>query len=146
MPSQILNWGVNVKKSLRISRAVMTSPPVSHLMSDSLRRQPCPVSDAETNRAAFSPANPVGCCSCWFTVNKLESATFAKSPNMSEITLSKVLFPLLPVPCRISITCSAVDPVSVYPTARCKNGITSRCRRKIRFRNASKVGHFASGS
>ena len=55
-----MNCGTYSKKSFRINRAVIGSPPVSDLIRDSAHLRPRSVSDAITKRAPLSIANSVG--------------------------------------------------------------------------------------
>ena len=59
-----LNCGVNSKKSIRINRAAILSPPVSAFILLSAQRRPSSVSTAVTNLAPWSPARSVGWRSC----------------------------------------------------------------------------------
>jgi hypothetical protein len=56
-----LNCGENSKKSCRMKRAEILSPPVRLLTLDSAQRRPCSVSMEETKRAPRRPAMSVGC-------------------------------------------------------------------------------------
>ena len=55
--------GRNVKKSCRMKRAVMGSPPVRLLTVDSASCRPASVSDANASRRPISIARSVGCWS-----------------------------------------------------------------------------------
>lgn len=72
-----LNSGINSKKSHRMNRAAILSPPVKDLIFDSAHRTPSSVSMAVTNRAPRKPAKSVGCCSVELAVNEDAGAVLA---------------------------------------------------------------------
>ena len=72
-----LNCGVNSKKSCRMKRAVMRSPPVSALSLLSAQRLPCSVSIEVTIRAPRRPAMSVGWRSPVVAMNMSIGATVA---------------------------------------------------------------------
>src|SRR5450755_29578 len=107
-----LNSGTNSKKSHRMNRAAILSPPVRDLIFDSAQRDPSSVSIAVTNRAPRKPAKSVGCCSFVLAVKDEAGAVFAYSAKSPEIVDKNTLFPLAPVPYRKKRACSRVQPVS----------------------------------
>ena len=72
-----LNVGTKSKKSWRMKRAVILSPPVSALILVSSQRRPFWVSCATTSRAPRSLARSVGWCSALLAMKVDMSATVA---------------------------------------------------------------------
>ena len=72
-----LKVGVKSKKSCRMKRAVILSPPVTALSLASSQRRPFLVSVATTKRAPRSLARSVGCRSLFEAMNVLMSAMVA---------------------------------------------------------------------
>lgn len=82
-----LNSGRNSKKSQRMNRAAILSPPVIDLIFASAHLTPSSVSVAVTNLAPCKPAKSVGCCSVALAMNAELLGDYAKTAPVSSPVL-----------------------------------------------------------